>query len=342
MKKEKMCMIVGMMCLALCSCGKNDTNVINNTEVIDAETIQLPGAKNEEMDQESGATQEELQTQGQTEPQVQTMDENVSELEMYQKFLGLAGEDKIFATIDSDWYERDQLGKNGKVDLQGIKDYLVYEYLQWSDKENKELTVSYAYIDCGNDGKNELAVKFTGIDIYSPNDDSFAVYVFTTRGNELYLTYSYECWARSYTEMNSLGFISGGGSSGAGDHIDENGVLDADGKYHNIFILEELSGWWINYINDTAYQDIFQGDEPEIYVDKYQIDDNEYCTYGVYEEGTEISEMSKKYIEACAEAGTHWVTDEEIENIIREKEKQLGVTEEIKAAKNFEWILIDK
>ena len=74
--------------------------------------------------------------------------------------------------------------------------YLLSELLElfkdqyWGMQETPK--VEYAYIDCGDDGVSELAVRFVGMGIYEPGDDSTLVYIIKEIDEKLELCYCYE------------------------------------------------------------------------------------------------------------------------------------------------------
>lgn len=328
MKKWKIDFTICLICLGLSGCGKTD---------IPVEEATFPTNQT--------ASNSEIATEINQASNEEVIDEKVTELVMYQRFLGISDGETVSAIVDKDFYGCDEGFKStynqDTASLFDLREYIDLNYLQFFEDGNKNPTVSYAYIDCGNDGKFDLAIKFSGLNIYEPDDDSFAVFVVTEREEQLYLTFSYACWARSYTEMNNAGYITGDGSAGAGDHILETAILDQNAKYHNIYKAEELGGWWISYLNSEAYQNIFGDEEPDIRVIKYTIDDKDICLYEAVEEGSEISDLSKQYIDECANAGIIWVSLEEVENMIHNNEKKYSISDDILSAQEPAWIILE-
>lgn len=91
--------------------------------------------------------------------------------------------------------------------------------------------VECALIDCGSDGRPELAVRVYGVSIYEPYDSSHVITVFRCLDGRVELVYSVDCWARSDTEVYPDGYVAGGGSGGAQSHSVERGMIGADGVY---------------------------------------------------------------------------------------------------------------
>ncbi|MDE6919832.1 MAG: hypothetical protein K2P89_08030, partial [Lachnospiraceae bacterium] len=138
----------------------------------------------------------------------------------------------------------------------------------------------YTYTGCLDSDSRNLLVKFVGLNIYAPDDDSFAVYVISEDKGQLYLTAWYECWARSYTEQYRNGLCSAGGSSGAGDHYSGLSAILSNGIETHIYEAEILSGWWTSYVDEALYHEVFgeNGDVP-LYVSVYTIGEDKYHTY---------------------------------------------------------------
>ena len=94
-------------------------------------------------------------------------------------------------------------------------------------------------------GKPILAVKLENLGIYSQGDDSFAVFLFAVNDGQLYMTFAYDCWARSWVEMLDSMIFSGGGSGGAGDGFSWTFYIDETGHYKSLYEMEMLMGEWV-------------------------------------------------------------------------------------------------
>lgn len=214
----------------------------------------------------------------------------------------------------------------------------------------QEPTVEYAYLDCGNDGVEELAVRFVGMGIYSPGDDSTLVLIIKEIDEKLELCYLYETWARSETTLNQYGYITSGGSNGASNHGYGAGYIDAAGKWNYLYYMEEEVD-----INQLAFHEAlanvpvvaetkeYEGNiivctttfedmsSPEAYLKAERF--YSYAVDGV--EGDVYSEGV--YKEIFDEAGVKFYLPEEIDAMILDKEASLGITEEIKSAPKLTW-----
>ena len=190
--------------------------------------------------------------------------------------------------------------------------------------------IRYAYVACPDttdtNDKN-LLLKFVGLDIYSPNDDSYAVFTLTEKQGQLYITGGYQCWARSENTAYANGSFSGFGSSGAGSHSDELSVLLSDGRMAPVYEARILSGWWANEVGDAIYQEIFGQDMVSyLTVSIYTIGDSDYYLYDMSECTEEERPLSENYINRCRdELGINWVTEEAIKSAIQNRCAALGV-----------------
>lgn len=210
--------------------------------------------------------------------------------------------------------------------------------------------VEYSYLDCGNDGEAELAVRFVGMGIYSPGDDSTLVYIIKEMDERLELCYCYETWARSDTSINRYGYVTSGGSGGASNHGYGAGYIDETGKWNYLYYTEEeydinQLGWSddLKEIPRVAENKSYEGDivvctttfedmsSPEAYYNTERF----YTYYASEAEGDIYAEGVVK--EIFDEAGVKYYRPEEIDDMISIKEASLGITEEIRTASRLTW-----
>ncbi len=198
----------------------------------------------------------------------------------------------------------------------------------------------YTYTGCLDSDSRNLLIKFVGLNIYAPDDDSFAVYVISEDKGQLYLTDWYECWARSYTEQYRNGLCSNGGSSGAGDHYSGLSAILSNGIETYIYEAEILSGWWTSYVDEAVYREVFgeNGDVP-LNVSVYTIGEDKYHTYEFSECTDDQKTLCGTYIDRCRdEAGVNWVTEEQLQEAIQKRCSALGVSYEmLEQREKAEW-----
>lgn len=254
-----------------------------------------------------------------------------SPLHAYERFL--KGEETVRV-------RQDNMGENGlfasertEWTLQDIVARIQETYGEMSDGE---LTprIEYAYMDCGDDGYEEMQLKFAGLDIYAPEDDSDLTLIITGKNGHLEIIYAYETWARSYTEADYYGCITGGGSNGAGDHDFRMKYMDENANIHTVYEGRWLGGWWLSYISGDAYQKAFSAEEPELEISIYEIDGN---TYYAVVDARHLSREEEIFIAACEEEGKEFISMETMEAMINERKKELGIKEEWNTGKGVCW-----
>lgn len=201
----------------------------------------------------------------------------------------------------------------------------------------------YAYVKCLDSDTENLLVKFVGLNIYSPDDDSFIVCVVTEKDGQLYLTDDYECWARSYTEQYRDGLCSTFGSGGAGDHYSGISAILSNGIETCIYEEEILSGWWTSYVDGAIYNEVFGGgtDTP-LNVSIYTVGEEKYYMYDLSECSDEQKKLCGMYIDRCRDdAGVNWVTDEQLQEAVRRRCSSIGVDYDMLGQQEkAEWMLL--
>lgn len=171
-----------------------------------------------------------------------------------------------------------------------------------------------------------LTLKFSGMDIYSQNDDSYTVLILNYTNNELHITDSYSSWARQEASLLTSGYLATSGSAGAGESIFDGSFINENGKIERMFIKDQCIGSWMMGIGDTdadlyieAYQD--DAEDTNMYISEYVIGEEKvYLTesYG------EITKSDKAYLDALTDAGLGFVTQDEVNEMIEKEAKKLG------------------
>lgn len=254
---------------------------------------------------------------------------------LYEQFLN----NNAPVTISSDYPETDYMEpifeKGSSYTLTELGECVSAYFLdpEYTAKTSYDY-VQYAYVECpdssGTDDKN-LLVKFVGLNLYSQDDDSYAVFIITETNGQLYITGEYQCWARSATTAYANGTLSSFGSGGAGDHYGEVSVILSNGLQTSIYAAENLSGWWTSYIDDAIYSEIFdENTEFNLVVCIYSIGDAKYYQYDMSDCFEETKALCENYINRCRdELGINWVTEEEIETAIKNQCNAIGVDYDI-------------
>lgn len=190
--------------------------------------------------------------------------------------------------------------------------------------------IEYALIDCGNDGKPELAVRFFGVSLYVAHDDSSVTMIFDCVDGQMELIYAADSWARSRKDIYPDGYIVSGGSGGAGTHYVSEGIIGADGVFQSVYEMCIESGGGFYGImkpypyeeNGTCYADFYECTMGEEKVYAYWIDED------VQES---VREGIKSYIKENEEyMGVKFLTPEQLDGLIDGRALSLGVTKEMR------------
>ena len=238
----------------------------------------------------------------------------------------------------SDDYALDVIGSiptDKEYTLSELKDELNKNY------DNGVESMEYAYIDCGADGVKEMALRIQGPFI---EPGSKVTLIIKEIDSKLQVVYAYAEWARSETNINEFGFISGGGSGGATLHVSDAACIDADGKYKFGYYEEEQIG--IEQFADFREHDDFSGVEYEGLICVYTLGlerseeaagAEEYYSYLVCDSETnEPVDIPNLYTDSPHKTvmdsfkDIKFVTIDELKKKKEEKLTSIGVTEQIK------------
>ncbi len=346
--KKKVILPILICGLGLSACGQKDAVTSQETDT---------SASTEVVSVEADATTEESVDMAETD-----IDDGTP---LYERFL--ANKAKVHINKDRDFgsYFAFEEGKELNYTLEELTNAIISNYIGDSEGIKIELdSIEYAYIDCGNDGNEELAIR-----INTPAIDDWSEYVVIKDINgKLETIYSNEAWSRSRVSINKYGYIYGDGSGGASNHYFEKSYLDAGGNWHYIYGDETT----VFDCSDAEYPgDIWSPDGKHVSLemplpgsfvffsfDFNNTDDNEkdnICSYaqysGDYENdnglngyfycklvGDEVIYDAdyplKKFFD---EVGIETVSIKEINELIEEKAQAEGLTPEIVTAEDAEW-----
>ena len=223
----------------------------------------------------------------------------------------------------------------------------------------------YAIIDCGNDGEPELALDLSYItaDGYGQSYDK--IYIIKNFDGDLRIIADDFSAYRGYTELNTLGFITSGGSSSASSWYDAYSFITADGERKFLYsaeynfakadtvipdymlpsgtVPEDYEYSW-DFVEDGIEMDVYNFTE----YDDSRWDDDDY--YDEYLKGnifvfldSEENDIApaEQYAQLYEDAGVQISTNAEVQARIAERAAELGCTEEIHSAEPVEWIELD-
>lgn len=364
MNSKKYCLlfILTIMLIIASGCSSQNTNNVsgasssssNNTDVIDT---------NNNNPTTNIASTSNGNESNNTESNTKTMDANELSMDVYEKFM------KNEAKVSFDRFmPKEDMGetiyeKGREYTLSEVLDKVTAYY--FPSATNKKIKyIDYSYIDCGEDGINELVLRLNGMDFYAEDDDSALVYIIKYIDGKLSLCYDYKTWARSDTTMNEYGYYESVGSSGASSHGTDYGLIDKDGNWQFIVSIEsELD------INQLAWADGLghipkvagtKGITGGIELDTIRFNNNEnadnsnevgnkdcFYTFYVYDDNMKPIKDANLYTnsiykEIFDEAKVPFITPDEISTLISEKERNVGATAEIKEGAKMTWKILSE
>ena len=210
--------------------------------------------------------------------------------------------------------------------------------------EGEVQSISYAYIDCGNDGVKELALEMVGP--FADPTESTMTFIIKELDGKPELVYAFSQWSRSETSINKYGFISGGGSNSASNHGYDEAYINADGKYMYGFYEEEE--YDINAFGMLRDHDDFDAEGLDnmlavytLRLDQYDAANpqNEYYSYNVYDSNTyEEVDVPNLYTDSKYKdimdsfKDISFISMDEMKKMEKEKMESIGVTDEIRNA----------
>lgn len=277
-------------------------------------------------------------------------------MEAYEKFI--KNETKIsFDRFMPEIGREETLYKKGsEYTLSEVLDIVTAYYFEYATDKKIEY-IDYSYIDCGKDGVNELVLRFNGMNIYEPDDDSTLVYIIKYIDGKLSLCYYYETWARCDASIDEYGSFQSGGSNGASNHSNEYGLIDKEGNWQSIVYIESETD-----INQLTLSDGLEqiplvaetkgiSGEIELVTIRFnenadnsdKVDNNEYFyTFYVYDDNWDLIEDANLYTnsiykEIFYEALVPFITPDEVSTMISERAEKVGATAEIKEGAEITW-----
>ena len=266
-----------------------------------------------------------------------SLSENEEALNAYQEFL--RGERQVYIEKDA----RNELcsldfeivtDDSDSVFLKDILEQINRAYLDKCDVPKIE-TISYAYMDCFDDGRQELAVKFRGL--YPVIDDEQLISIIVYEKGKLYLRHSFLTWSRNRIDLYYYGFVERFGSDGALSNCREEYMVDDKGKKLPVY---DVNFYGINITRTEIGSQLFDAGELYFTESDYIINGKYYPN--IQKEDTDIDEKRWNEFYGLYEQkyGTLY-TDDEIEELLQKQWKKLGIKDEWKEQKELEWQLLE-
>lgn len=265
---------------------------------------------------------------------VQAKDEAAAEAQeteqAYQEFLN--GDRKVHIEEEAREFFGEEFSGTEKdgVFLQDIMQY-VCDYIDEVFLKKME-TVQYAYLDCGNDGKQELAVTFCGT---VPVDGASCTMVIVCEKGELYLRHVSESRARSQEDLYYYGYIEKNGSGSAYTNYPGETVLDSTGKACVIY--EETQDYGSER---TVAEEVFGKEEIYICRETYTIGKKTYDCILPADEEIDLSKW-EDYCRLYEKEYGKLYTQEAIEGIIQKRREAFKIEAQQLEKKEPEWHLLE-
>ncbi len=282
------------------------------------------------------------------------------ETSLYEKFLN--NEASIHINIENDYGYYFSFSESEQRDftIEELTNFLIEEFTKMQEGARISVDkIQYAYIDCGNDCNNELALY-----IHTPTsgEDWMEYFIIKEIDDKLESIYSNVAWSRSHIAINEYGLIAGDGSGGAGYQSFTKEYIDADGKWHYLYensaegrmdVYGVLSEADINpdYCLYFSFDLNNTPDDPSDDYDTYSFtkasdpfEEVDYFTTNyfspiIYDDSIyEDDYPLKSYYDSN---GVTIYTMTEIENMIEDRLAQEGVTETIRNGKEAAWTNLD-
>lgn len=241
------------------------------------------------------------------------------------------------------------------------REYYLSDLLQQIQELNGEKfdRIDWAYLDCGDDGVKELALNLAQLDT-----DSFQTCIICYEDGDLKLCYDYVSGYRTYAQLCRYGYLIYGGASGAAVHGEDARVIDKKGERKDIYGWTEYYGvnslWYLgDQAGEVSQWANSQGLEDKILVDEYTIGADRYYLFYIFREERGEYELAnaregeffgdaaaEEFFQRCSQASEDFrnhggVTQEEIDELIQERQRELGLSQRQLDQTEVEWTLLE-
>lgn len=270
----------------------------------------------------------------------------------YRKFMS----DEETAIADYD--RQGRFRKGNKYSLSDIVD----DYLSNENKDRepdyyvKLYDVRYAYIDCGDDGRDELAI-ITEYGMNGYGDYAQEIYLFDFKDGDVHLFADDQFGYRTRLSINKKGYVIREGSGGASLYGWDHYCFNDKCETIYLYGLEEYMGLERprvpkyllknGFERDDYPEDDYAGDGYEAYVANFSefpiLDDSDLDAdyfdiyykdnlYAFCDRNGDPVEPDKDMITFYEKEGIKWYDYNELMDMISDHVKEMGVTDEVKDA----------
>lgn len=196
-------------------------------------------------------------------------------------------------------------------------------------------TVRYAYLDCGADGKRELAIQYRDSETI---DDMRTTFIVVYEDGELYLRHAYESWSRYNVYLSYYGYLDAYGSGGAYNSSHSEAVLDKNGREQFLYELY-YDGARTDHVEEDLGEHIF-GEKPAMFCHMvYSIGEDVYTRL---EPNEDVDERKwRQFYELYEEKNGRLYTGEEIQGLIGQRKGELGIRDIQLSEDEPEWMMLE-
>lgn len=216
-------------------------------------------------------------------------------------------------------------------------------------------SVEYGLMDCGDDGKPEIAVQIRGVHEYAINADCNLILIFGCRNGKVEFLYGVDTWESRHAEIYLDGTIYTDGKGGVYSGVDDErifhaqadndeaayrsvecGKIGADGVYRERY--EVITGMGKEVGSMTTYEPLHN---EELSVDFYQclIENKTMYAYQIHDDVPgDVLEHTLEYIEENEEKlGVQFFTYETMKALCDAQERKLGICDHDDEANKIQW-----
>lgn len=351
-------MVLQIILLAACGVSKDTNDTKIDTEQVDKDNEK--DNKNEEINEEQDEGQSIWTTP------ILPEDDKDQDVQIYRDFLTGKSDLSLAFYCDNVFDEENY----GTYDFGDIRDKSIsfMEFIdEFEKKANVEIgTVAYAYIDCGDDGKKELALDLNAKSGSGPFANDYVVIKDIDGDLQLIYTLDGECGANGWNDLNEYGYICTYGQGISTSRYHEAALIDADGNYkYGYFDYSEDPGmdleqfYKIN-VGSTDYEKCEElneaaeahGIKPIFYeasIPGENSNSEEYPKYycvGFYNTSNELVDAkeikNEEFYMNIMEVfeHIHFISKEEYDKKIADRQADIGLTDKICSGANLEYTVI--
>lgn len=261
--------------------------------------------------------------------------ENEKALKAFEEFLD--GTRKVYIEAETQKELKNVIGSELNINGSGalLQDLLneinnIYYGIYEKEPKYRMESVEYAYLDCFHDGKQELAIKFKDL---VTNDYLSLTAIIVFENDKLFLRHAFEDWSRCLVDLNYYGYVTESGSGGAFAHSYEEYFIDENGRKLSVY---DAEFYWDSIDDAELSRQMFNIDDFYVTKQEYTINkktclnfatDNESISEETWEEFCDLYSLKHETI----------YTDDEINELIRRRENEMGIDDDWKTAIQPEW-----